>query len=415
MGKGLHIHALDNVTVALEAAPAGTVLDGVTAVQDIPAGHKMASRDIAKGEYIIKYGNPIGRATQDIRAGEWVHTHNLHTALGGAHEYTYTPDFTGAPQPAKDERTFDGYLRADGRVGIRNELWIVPTVGCVNRLCERLAHMAQKRYAGKIDGAYAWVHPYGCSQLGDDHKQTQRLLAALCHHPNAGGVLIVGLGCENNTMEQFLNVLGPVDESRVKAIIAQDVDDEVAGALERMDAIVEQMQHDVRTPQGLDKLVLGLKCGGSDGFSGLTGNPLVGAVSDFLIARGGSTVLSEVPEMFGAEHLLMQRAQSPEVFERLVHLINDFKDYYERNGQVVYENPSPGNKEGGITTLEEKSLGCTQKGGLAPVVDVIGYGERIRKTGFTLVNGPGNDIVCCTVLAAAGAQMVLFTTGRGNP
>ena len=368
-------------------------------------GHKYALRDIAQGENIIKYGNPIGHATCDIKAGEHVHTHNVKTNLSDKLTYTYTEN--NAVFPVADEgRTFKGYIRANGDVGIRNEIWIINTVGCVNKIAEKLAAKT---------GAYAFVHPFGCSQLGDDQDLTQKILRGLVNHPTAGGVLVLGLGCENNNIELFKKVLGEYDPERVRFLNCQDENDEIAAGV----AIIEELKAYAAkfTPVDIpaSRLRVGLKCGGSDGYSGITGNPLVGRFSDKLISMGGSCVLTEVPEMFGAEHLLMQRAESREIFEKTVDLINDFKDYYTRHNQVVYENPSPGNKKGGITTLEEKSLGCVQKGGLAPVVDVLDYGDILSKNGLSLLNGPGNDIVAITNLTAAGAHVILFTTGRGTP
>ena len=368
-------------------------------------GHKYALRDIKAGENIIKYGNPIGHATEDIPKDAHVHTHNVKTNLSGNLEYTYTP-FVDNMQIKDEGRTFMGYLRADGRVGIRNDIWIVNTVGCVNKVAERLS---------ALTGAFAFSHPFGCSQLGDDQTVTQQILKGMVEHPNAGGVLVLGLGCENNNISVFKEVLGTYDPSRVKFLNCQDVEDEIEEGVRLINELKENAAKTQRTPQPVSKISIGLKCGGSDGYSGITANPLVGRLSDLHISKGGSAVLTEVPEMFGAEHLLMRRAASREVFDRCVSLINDFKDYYSSHNQVIYENPSPGNKKGGITTLEEKSLGCVQKGGAAAVTDVISYGERVKLPGLTLLNGPGNDIVAVTNLMAAGAHIILFTTGRGTP
>ena len=368
-------------------------------------GHKYALRDIAKGENIIKYGNPIGYATADIKAGEHVHTHNVKTNLSDNLTYTYEPGDLSFPI-SDAGKTFQGYVRANGDVGIRNEIWIINTVGCVNKIAEKLA---------ALTGAFAFPHPFGCSQLGEDQELTQKVLRGLVNHPNAAGVLVLGLGCENNNIPLFKEVLGEYDPQRVKFLICQEAEDEIAEGvklIEELQAYAAQFKP-VELPAS--RLRVGLKCGGSDGYSGITANPLVGRFSDSLIAMGGSCILSEVPEMFGAEHLLMQRCESREIFEKTVALINDFKDYYKRHDQVVYENPSPGNKKGGITTLEEKSLGCVQKAGSAPVVDVLDYGDTVKKNGLSLLNGPGNDIVAITNLTAAGAHLVLFTTGRGTP
>jgi len=380
------INKLDNVEVNLET------------------GHKWAIRDIKKGEDIIKYGSPIGHATCDIKQGEHVHTHNLKTNLGDNIEYVFEPEYY--EQPEAEERFFYGYEREDGSVGIRNDVWIVNTVGCVNNTAKRIAEQSGAKY---------FPHPYGCSQLGGDQEITQKILRGMIMHPNAGGVLVLGLGCENNNIDEMKKILGEVNEKRVRFLVAQEVEDEVEEGVKIVRELQEYAATFERKKLPVSRLVVGLKCGGSDGFSGITANPLVGRFSDRFIAMGGSCVLTEVPEMFGAEHLLMKRCVNEQVFEKTVSLINDFKDYFRRHNQVVYENPSPGNKAGGITTLEEKSLGCVQKGGTSKVVDVIDYGDRVTEKGLTLQNGPGNDIVAVTNLMAAGAHVILFTTGRGTP
>ena len=367
-------------------------------------GHKYARRAIHKGQPVIKYGFPIGIATADIAPGERVHCHNLRTALGGARDYSYTPKFQ-YPAPLS-QATIDGFARPGGQVGIRNDIWIVPTVGCVNSIARALADRTD---------AIALTHPYGCSQLGDDLAVTQKVLAGLVHHPNAGGVLVLGLGCENNNIPEFKKILGDWDSRRVRFLNCQDCTDE----LEKGVTIIRELQalaaKDQRCALPVSKLKIGLKCGGSDGLSGITANPAVGRFSDMLCARGGSTILTEVPEMFGAEGMLLGRCQSRAVFDKAASMLNGFKEYFLAHGETVYENPSPGNKQGGITTLEDKSCGCVQKGGSAPIVDVVGYGEQVHARGLNLLNGPGNDLVSATALTAAGAQLVLFTTGRGTP
>lgn len=369
-------------------------------------GHKYAIRPIAAGENVVKYGMPIGRATSAIGIGEHVHVHNLATNLSASAVFSYEPDFTELPPVAPP--SFRAFRHADGRIGIRNDIWIVPTVGCVNSLCERLARAC---------GGIALTHPYGCSQLGEDHERTANLLAALCLHPNAGGVLVVGLGCENNTLESFRERIERVAGDHalnIRFLRAQDEGDEYSRALGLL-AELEAARPSERVEVPASELVVGLKCGGSDGFSGLTANPLVGRFSDWLVARGGSTVLTEVPEMFGAETLLMKRCRTRAVFDKCVGMVEGFRRYYAAHGQPCHENPSPGNRAGGITTLEDKSLGCVQKGGSAMVEDVLEYGERVRRHGLSLLSGPGNDLVASTVLAAAGCHMILFTTGRGTP
>ncbi len=416
----LQINERDNVAVALADLKRGRPIEFaggvVTPLEDIPAGHKMALKDIAPGEEVIKYGYPIGRARVRIEAGRWVHTHNLETGLGAIEQYEYRP--APARLGIRDSGpTFPGYRRESGRVGVRNEIWIIPTVGCVNRIAEVIAEQARRELKGldNIDGIYALTHPYGCSQVGEDQLATQKILAGLVNHPNAAAVLVVGLGCENNNVDAFKEVLGDYDGDRVKFMVAQEMEDEIAAGLDLVGRLASYARRFKRTPCPVSELVVGLKCGGSDGFSGITANPLVGAFSDMLVSHGGSTILTEVPEMFGAETLLMERAKDREVFEKIVKLINDFKEYYISHGQPVYENPSPGNRQGGITTLEEKSLGCTQKGGSSMVVDVLDYGEHIGKKGLNLLRAPGNDLVASTALAASGCQLILFTTGRGTP
>ncbi len=396
--KTLKINEKDNVAV---------MLDGEL------RGHKTALCDIKEGQEIIKYGYPIGRALRDIKRGEHVHTHNIKTNLSGALEYKYEPK-RNELKPQK-KRTFMGYVREDGGVGIRNEIWIVNTVGCVNKISETLAREANKIYGNECDGIFNFPHPFGCSQLGDDQSTTQAVLKGLVNHPNAAGALVLGLGCENNNIPVFKEVLGTVNENRVKFLSAQDCGDEIETGLNLIGQIAEYAKTFKRQECDISKLTVGLKCGGSDGFSGLTANPLIGKTSDKLIASGASTVLTEVPEMFGAETILMNRCVNEEVFEKTVRLINDFKDYFTRHGQEVYENPSPGNKKGGITTLEDKSLGCVQKSGSADVADVINIGESVKRRGLNLLTGPGNDIVAVTNLTASGCNLILFSTGRGTP
>ena len=372
---------------------------------DLTSGHKYALCDIPAGENVIKYGNPIGHATVDIKKGQHVHTHNLATNLAGEISYEFHGDFAPIKRE-KTDRTFMGYLREGGEVGIRNDIWIINTVGCVNKIAKRLCDLT---------GAIAFEHPYGCSQLGGDHEITKTVLASLVRHPNAGGVLVLGLGCENNNITEFKEAIGSYDARRVKFLNTQDSEDEIADGVRLINELKEYSSTFKKVPIPISSLRVGLKCGGSDGLSGITANPLVGRFSDRLIREGGSCVLTEVPEMFGAEHLLMRRAASKDVFDKTVEMINGFKEYFISHGQQIYENPSPGNKAGGITTLEEKSLGCVQKGGCAEVVDVLGYGDTLTRSGLSLLDGPGNDIVAVTNLTAAGVHLILFTTGRGTP
>ena len=420
MKRFLKINAADNVAIALaDDLHAGETLDvegvAVTLREDIARGHKFALRDLAEGENVVKYGYPIGHTTAAVPAGGWIHSHNLKTNLRDDLEYSYSPKVYEVSYPAS-ERKVMGYLRKNGTMGSRNELWIVPSVGCVNGQAQAIAARVKAECdCSHLDDVRVYTHNYGCSQLGDDHANTQRALAALVKHPNAGAVLVLGLGCENNQVSALKETIGEWDDERVKFLIAQEVEDEIAAGFEICRELVERTRADKRQPLPLSLLRIGLKCGGSDGFSGITANPLVGLFSDWLIAQGGTTVLTEVPEMFGAETILMDRAENREVFENTVCLINDFKGYFRKYDQPIYENPSPGNKKGGITTLEEKSLGCVQKGGAQQVVDVLKYTQPIVRRGLNLLQAPGNDLVAASALALSGCQMVLFTTGRGTP
>ena len=416
--KLIALDGRDHVAVAIAAISAGelfTVNDlEVAAAGDIPPGHKIALRDIPAGESVLRYGYPIGRASVPIPKGAWVHTHNVQTALSGTLEYEYRPQITPL-EPVSDGLAFDGFVRANGDVGIRNEIWIVPTIGCVNEIGRALAtRMNEKRPPG-VDGIYAWTHPHGCTPPGADFLTAQKVLAGLVHHPNAAGVLVLGLGCENNTVECFQNILGETSPGRVRFLVCQQVEDELEAGMRLLEELCERAAGFQRESVPVNRLRVGLKCGGSDGFSGITGNPLAGAFSDRLVARGGTTVLTEVPEMFGAETLLMNRCINRDVFNKCVKMIGDFKEYFLRHGREIYENPSQGNKAGGLTTLEEKSLGCVLKGGAGPVAGVLEYGERLTARGLNLLAGPGNDMVSVTALAASGAHLILFTTGLGTP
>ena len=413
----IRIHSDDNVAVALAPLASGTIVTigdlTLTLKEDIPQGHKFALRDIAKDEDLIKYGCPIGHATEAIGAGCWVHIHNIRTNLGELLSYTYTPKAKELEPTAP--ATFAGFRRRDGRAGVRNELWIIPTVGCVNDIVRDIERRAQGLKKGSIDAITAFTHPYGCSQMGDDQENSRKILADLIRHPNAGGVLVVGLGCENSSIDILKGYLGDYDEERVRFLVSQEHEDEVSDALEILGELSDIVSKDEREPIPVSELIIGMKCGGSDGLSGITANPTVGAFSDLLISKGGTTILTEVPEMFGAETLLMDRCATKELFDQTVDLINDFKNYFKRHDQIIYDNPSPGNKKGGISTLEDKALGCTQKSGSAPVKGVLAYADRVSEKGLNLLSAPGNDLVASTALAAAGAQIVLFTTGRGTP
>ncbi len=416
----IKINPADTVVVCLRPFTKGEKInvDGkeITVLQDTPAGHKVLICDTTEGTNIIKYGYPIGHARENLTAGQWVNENNLKTNLFGTLTYEYRP-VSETLNIKNDNRTFKGYVRKNGEVGVRNEIWIVPTVGCVNGISDRLAAMleAETKLEG-IDAVHSWHHNYGCSQLSDDHENTRKVLRDIVLHPNAGAVLVVGLGCENNQPEEFEKLLGDYDKERIKFMVVQKVQgDEVEAGMNILRSLYAIAREDKRTDCPLSELRIGLKCGGSDGFSGITGNPLVGEFSDYVVAQGGTSILTEVPEMFGAETILMNRCKTPELFEQTVKLVNDFKEYFLSHGEPVGENPSPGNKAGGISTLEDKALGCTQKCGRAPVSGVLGYGDRLQVKGLNLLSAPGNDLVASTALAASGCQIVLFTTGRGTP
>lgn len=419
--KFLKINPDDNVAVAINDLKKGEQLNvegiEVTLAEDVPAGHKFTLKDIAEGENVVKYGFPIGHAKETLKKGHWAYDKNIKTNLAGTLEYQYKPITVSLTD--KDEKlTFKGYKRKNGEVGIRNEIWIVPTVGCVNGIADNIISEFKKSIGNenlKVDAIEAYKHNYGCSQLGDDHESTKKILRDIVLHPNAGGVLVLSLGCENNQPDVFEQFLGDYDKSRVKFLVTQKVEDEVSEGVKILKELYDIASQDVRTEVPMSELKVGLKCGGSDGFSGITANPLLGVFSDWLVQQGGTTILTEVPEMFGAETILMSRCENKELFDKTVHLINDFKEYFLSHGEPVGENPSPGNKAGGISTLEDKALGCTQKCGKSYVKDVLMYGDRLKTKGLNLLSAPGNDLVASTALGAAGCQMVLFTTGRGTP
>lgn len=417
MQKYIKIHPADKVAVALCPLAAGTevTIENQTLIltEDIPQGHKFALEDLSENQPVIKYGYPIGITKEAVKAGSWIHVHNMKTGLGDLLTYKYEKQ--DAVLTPTEERFFQGYRRADGKAGVRNELWIIPTVGCVNNVATAIERKAQSLVQGSIEAIAAFPHPYGCSQMGDDQDNTRQILADLINHPNAGGVLVLGLGCENSNIDELKKFIGPYDENRVKFLVAQECEDEIAEALKLMEELAAYAGKAQREPISSSELIIGMKCGGSDGLSGITANPVVGAFSDLLISKGGTTILTEVPEMFGAETLLMNRCENEELFDKTVHLINDFKNYFTSHKQTIYENPSPGNKKGGISTLEDKSMGCTQKSGSAPVRGVLSYGEPVKEKGLNLLSAPGNDLVASTALAASGAHIVLFTTGRGTP
>ena len=416
----LKINPADSVVVCLQPKKKGETItvDGKTVIlnQDTPAGHKVLIKNVQEGEDIIKYGYPIGHAKQDLKAGDWVNENNLKTNLSGTLEYTYNP-VDEELSIKKENRTFKAYKRKNGDVGVRNEIWIVPTVGCVNGIAEKLAEkLRNETMLQGIDSVYAWHHNYGCSQLSEDHENTRKVLRDICLHPNAGGVLVLSLGCENNQPDDFMAMLGDYDKDRIKLLVTQKVEgDEIETGMQILRNLYAIAKEDKREDVPVSELRVGLKCGGSDGFSGITANPLVGEFSDWLVAQGGTSVLTEVPEMFGAETILMNRCRTKELFNQTVSMINNFKEYFLSHGEPVGENPSPGNKAGGISTLEDKALGCTQKCGKAPVSGVMEYGDRLTNKGLNLLSAPGNDLVASTALASCGCHIVLFTTGRGTP
>lgn len=433
----IRIHPDDKVAVALKplSAHSTITMDGeeIVLTEDIPQGHKFALRDMEEGEEVIKYGAPVGITKSTIRRGSWVHTHNMRTGLGDLLTYTYEPQNAAEQGQGKKNsgaqdaegqdgiiqeqagHCFQGFRRPDGKVGVRNEIWIIPTVGCVNNVAAAIEKRAQACVKGSVEAVTAFAHPYGCSQMGEDQENTRRILADLIRHPNAGGVLVLGLGCENSNIDVLKEYIGEYDPERVKFLVSQESEDEIEDGVKLVEVLTEYAGRFSRTQIPCSELIIGMKCGGSDGLSGITANPTVGVFSDLLIAEGGTTILTEVPEMFGAETLLMNRCENEELFDKTVALINDFKNYFTSHNQTIYENPSPGNKKGGISTLEDKSLGCTQKSGSAPVRGVLAYGETVEEKGLNLLSAPGNDLVASTALAASGAHIVLFTTGRGTP
>ncbi len=422
MQKLIRLNPSDNAAVALFDLKAGKepLEDGtvIELTEDIPMGHKVALKDFKSGEDIIKYGFPIGHAVTDIKAGEHIHTHNLKTNLGDnlSYEYNHKSYADKLSMPPEGEDFFMGYERKDHKAGVRNELWIIPTVGCVNAIAREIEQRAASLVGGNIENVVAFNHPYGCSQMGDDQENTREALAALISHPNAGGVLVLGLGCENSNIGVLKEgYLKDYDESRVRFLVCQEVEDEVGEGVRLLTELAENARRFERKKISVKKLIIGMKCGGSDGLSGISANPVVGRFSDLLTAAGGSTILTEVPEMFGAETILMDRCINREIFDKTVKLINDFKDYFRKYDQTIYENPSPGNKQGGISTLEDKALGCTQKSGLSPVKDVLDYAKPLKTAGLNLLSAPGNDLVASTATLLSGAQIVLFTTGRGTP
>lgn len=417
MERYIRINQADNVAVALSALSSGeSVKIGEMTVglaESIKQGHKFSLFPIKAGQDIIKYGNPIGRAISDIEPGVWVHTHNVKTNLNDLLEYQYQPKDCTLKQT--EDTVFSGFRRKNHKVGVRNEIWIIPTVGCVNGIVKKLESMSKYLIGGSLEDIVAFNHPYGCSQMGDDQENTRIILNDMIEHPNAGGVLVLGLGCENSDISELKKRMPDIDCERIRFVNSQDVEDEIEACMEELISLSEYVKGFEREPISVSELIIGLKCGGSDGLSGITCNPAVGKFSDILISKNGTTILTEVPEMFGAETILMNRAKSKDIFDKTVTMINEFKEYYKANHQVIYENPSPGNKEGGITTLEDKSLGCIQKSGSATVVDVLDYGDTVKQKGLNLLSAPGNDLVASTALAAAGCHIVLFTTGRGTP
>lgn len=420
MQEYIKINQADNVAVALRDFNKGEIVsldNEITLSDDIARGHKFALKDIKADEPVIKYGFPIGYAKEDIKTGSHIHVHNLRTGLGDDLTYDYNKSNpVNIPCNLDEEKKyFMGYERKDGKAGVRNELWVIPTVGCVNSIAKEIAAKCQDLVSDNIEAVVSFAHPYGCSQMGDDQENTRAALAGLINHPNAGGVLVLGLGCENSNIEVLKPYIGEFDPKRVRFLQCQDVDDEVSEGVKLLTELSEEASKIKRSKISVEKLVIGMKCGGSDGLSGITANPVVGKLSDIVTSAKGSTILTEVPEMFGAETILMDRCVNKEVFDKTVNLINSFKDYFRRHNQTIYENPSPGNKKGGISSLEDKALGCTQKSGSSEVMDVLEYAQVVKKAGLNLLSAPGNDLVASTALAISGAQIVLFTTGRGTP
>lgn len=414
MNTLLRLHPKDNVALALRPLPSGArvSVEGISLFtrDPIPYGHKVALVSIPKGGRIIKYGYPIGRAVRSISPGEHVHVHN--TESGRAHGDTARPVIREESSliPRFPQDTFLGFRRQDGRVGVRNHVLVMASVHCVNGGVERIGR--------EVPGVVALPHIYGCSQLGEDLAQTRRVLEGYVSHPNVGATLIVGLGCEALPTRELVD--GLRDRGyRVELLLLQEIGGSRAAVRKGKELAAELLGEVGKLrpePVPLSELVVGVECGGSDAWSGVTANPAVGAIADALVAHGGTVILSEVTEFIGAEHILAARAISPEVGKAILRAVARREGVAVEMGvDLRGAQPSPGNMEGGLTTIEEKSLGAIVKGGTTPVREFLGYGERPSARGLVVMDTSGNDLESVTGMVAGGAQVVLFTTGRGTP
>lgn len=418
--SAIKLYPQDTVALATSELKKGqtVTVDGetITLLDDIPNAHKIALKDFETGEAVRKYDNIIGYASKPIKKGEWIHSHNEVTGLGKSKEYTY--DFNPISIfPGESDKTFMGYDRADGGAGIRNHLAIISTVFCANGPLRKLARMAEAKYPAteNFDGIIAFDQEFGCSQTGKDLVTTCKIIAGIAKNANFGGVLLVSNGCEMAIPSVLEQYMGDYDKKRIRTLTLQEVEDEFTAGMELIDEIMEEMKDDKRTPININRLHIAMNCGGSDGYSGITANTLLGTLCDTLVKEGAIMNMTEVPEMMGAEHILMNRAADKSIFDDIVKMMYDYDAYFARYGEKAADNPTQGNKAGGLTTLEEKSLGCIQKGGHCAVMEVLEYGERATKNGFVLVSGPGNDLAGVSGQIAAGAVLTIFTTGRGTP
>jgi len=415
------LHGDDNVAIARVPLAAGTELRiggqiAVTAREPIAAGHKIALVHVAPGEVVRRYGQIIGRAKQPIEPGQHVHTHNL--AFEELHfDYEFPAGETALPERLASP-TFMGYPREGGSVGTRNYIAVVAASNCAAHTAEMIAHsFAGEPLPPNVDGVVAFPHGDGCGQvIGPDTLQLQRTLGGVLAHPNVAAAVILGLGCEVNQIEHYLGPNAP-RSSRLVGMTLQGsggTRGALAAARAEIAGLIEQCAAEQRVESPASRIVLGLNCGGSDSFSGITANPALGVCSDMLAAIGATTVLAETTEIFGAEHLLVRRARNRQVAEKLLSFVTGYRQYLNRFAGSFDDNPSPGNKEGGLTNILEKSLGAVAKAGTSPLTDAVDYAERVRTPGFVFMNTPGYDPVSLTGLAAGGCNLIAFTTGRGS-
>ncbi|MDE3177307.1 MAG: altronate dehydratase [Pseudomonadota bacterium] len=421
--RSLRLNAQDNVLIAVEEFKPGSAPMGVSATERVPRGHKMAAVRIAKDEPIRKFGQIIGFAGRDIAPGEWVHEHNcvLHDFQ---RDYRFGQDARPVDiLPVEAQATFEGYRRANGKTGARNYLGILTSVNCSATVARLIAREAEKRGMlddyPNIDGIIPLVHGTGCGMAakGEGFEALKRTQWGYAGNPNMGGVIMVGLGCEVFQIGRMKEEYGIVENELFHSMTIQATGGTrktVEAGLERIKEMLPILARAKRETRPASELMLALQCGGSDGYSGITANPALGAAADILVKHGGTAILSETPEIYGAEHLLTARAASREIGDKLVDLIHWWEDYTARNGGEMNNNPSPGNKAGGLTTILEKSLGAAAKGGTTPLNGVYRYAEPVTAKGFVYMDTPGYDPVAATGQVAGGANVLAFTTGRGS-